>query len=137
MEAADGDVLIVLDECHRAKSLVQNEVRSTKTGIAVLALQNALPNARCVGSIIVACLYVVCCVVCCGVVFEPCMLLPCLESSALLSSADLFTCSHHHCCYSTHHTSHTHNYTNYNRVLYSSATGASEPSNMVSEGVSE
>lgn len=46
-EAADGDVLIVLDECHRAKNLVANEGRSTKTGIAVLALQNALPNARC------------------------------------------------------------------------------------------
>jgi hypothetical protein len=45
-EAADGDVLIVLDECHRAKNLVATEGRSTKTGIAVLALQNALPNAR-------------------------------------------------------------------------------------------
>jgi len=46
-EADDGDVLIVLDECHRAKNLVATEGRSTKTGIAVLALQNALPNARC------------------------------------------------------------------------------------------
>lgn len=45
-EADDGDVLIVLDECHRAKNLVATEGRSTKTGIAVLALQNALPNAR-------------------------------------------------------------------------------------------
>lgn len=45
-EAEDGDVLIVLDECHRAKNLVATEGRSTKTGIAVLALQNALPNAR-------------------------------------------------------------------------------------------
>jgi hypothetical protein len=45
-EAEDGDVLIVLDECHRAKNLVATEGKSTKTGIAVLALQNALPNAR-------------------------------------------------------------------------------------------
>lgn len=45
-EAEDGEVLIVLDECHRAKNLVATEGRSTKTGIAVLALQNALPNAR-------------------------------------------------------------------------------------------
>jgi hypothetical protein len=46
VEAADGDVLIVFDECHRAKNLVTNGGASTKTGVAVLALQNALPNAR-------------------------------------------------------------------------------------------
>jgi hypothetical protein len=45
-EAEDGEVLVILDECHRAKNLVANEGRSTKTGLAVLALQNALPNAR-------------------------------------------------------------------------------------------
>eukprot|EP00879_Flechtneria_rotunda_P009637 GHRR01010084.1.p1 GENE.GHRR01010084.1~~GHRR01010084.1.p1 ORF type:complete len:1075 (+),score=467.79 GHRR01010084.1:930-4154(+) len=45
-EADDGEVLIVLDECHRAKNLMAAEGKSTKTGIAVLALQNALPNAR-------------------------------------------------------------------------------------------
>jgi hypothetical protein len=42
----DGDVLIVLDECHRAKNLVAAADKSTRTGLAVLALQNALPNAR-------------------------------------------------------------------------------------------
>jgi hypothetical protein len=52
--AEGGEVLIVFDECHRAKNLVPpatpagsfTETRSTKTGLAVLALQNALPNAR-------------------------------------------------------------------------------------------
>jgi hypothetical protein len=52
--AEGGEVLIVFDECHRAKNLVPSaspggsfgETRSTKTGLAVLALQNALPNAR-------------------------------------------------------------------------------------------
>lgn len=53
--AEGGEVLIVFDECHRAKNLIPSaapggsfgETRSTKTGLAVLALQNALPNARC------------------------------------------------------------------------------------------
>lgn len=54
-EADDGEVLIVLDECHRAKNLlpastgrssVEREPKATKTALAVLALQNSLPNAR-------------------------------------------------------------------------------------------
>lgn len=48
-------MLIVLDECHRAKNLLpantgrasqDREPKATKTALAVLALQNALPNAR-------------------------------------------------------------------------------------------
>ena len=47
--AADGgDVLVVFDECHRAKNLVSKEGASTVTGLAVASLQEALPNARCV-----------------------------------------------------------------------------------------
>jgi hypothetical protein len=45
-QCQEGEVLIVLDECHRAKNLVAAADKSTKTGLAVLALQNALPNAR-------------------------------------------------------------------------------------------
>ena len=45
--AADGgDALVVFDECHRAKNLVANDASSTVTGLAVAALQEALPNAR-------------------------------------------------------------------------------------------
>jgi hypothetical protein len=42
----DGECMIVLDECHRAKNLVSKAGASTKTGLAIHALQNALPNAR-------------------------------------------------------------------------------------------
>ena len=60
-EADGGEVLIVLDECHRAKNLLpptttrrgrEQEPKATKTALAVLALQNALPNARWVGSLL-------------------------------------------------------------------------------------
>lgn len=45
-QCSNGEVLIVLDECHRAKNLAVAADKSTRTGLAVLALQNALPNAR-------------------------------------------------------------------------------------------
>ena len=41
-----GECMIILDECHRAKNLVSKAGSSTKTGLAIHALQNALPNAR-------------------------------------------------------------------------------------------
>lgn len=41
------DGLIVFDECHKAKNLVPNgSAKPTKTGLAVLELQEKLPNAR-------------------------------------------------------------------------------------------
>lgn len=44
-EAFDG--VIVFDECHKAKNLVPyGSARPTKTGLAVLELQERLPNAR-------------------------------------------------------------------------------------------
>ena len=44
---ADYDGLIVFDECHKAKNLVPvGSAKPTKTGLAVLELQEKLPNAR-------------------------------------------------------------------------------------------
>ncbi|MEW5304646.1 MAG: hypothetical protein WDW36_007243 [Sanguina aurantia] len=45
--ADDGECMIVLDECHKAKNLV-HEIgsESTQTGMAVALLQMKLPNAR-------------------------------------------------------------------------------------------
>lgn len=44
-ESFDG--VIVFDECHKAKNLVPcGSTRPTKTGLAVLELQEKLPNAR-------------------------------------------------------------------------------------------
>ena len=44
---ASFDGLIILDECHKAKNLVPNgSAKPTKTGLAVLELQEKLPNAR-------------------------------------------------------------------------------------------
>jgi hypothetical protein len=41
------DGVIVFDECHKAKNLVPNgSAKPTKTGLAVLELQEKLPNAR-------------------------------------------------------------------------------------------
>ncbi|XP_044169513.1 protein strawberry notch-like [Acropora millepora] len=43
----DFDGVIVLDECHKAKNLVPTgSSKPTKTGLAVLELQNKLPKAR-------------------------------------------------------------------------------------------
>ncbi|XP_067030449.1 protein strawberry notch homolog 1-like isoform X1 [Acropora muricata] len=43
----DFDGVIVLDECHKAKNLVPSgSSKPTKTGLAVLELQNKLPKAR-------------------------------------------------------------------------------------------
>jgi len=43
----DFDGVIVFDECHRAKNLVPaGSLKPTKTGLAVLELQNKLPKAR-------------------------------------------------------------------------------------------
>jgi hypothetical protein len=43
----DYDGLIVFDECHKAKNLVPvGSAKPTKTGLAVLELQEKLPNAR-------------------------------------------------------------------------------------------
>ena len=43
----DYDGLIILDECHKAKNLVLKDgVSSSKTGLAVLRLQQELPLAR-------------------------------------------------------------------------------------------
>ncbi len=45
------DGCIVFDECHKAKNLIPvNGKISTKTGIAVVKLQDKLPNARVVYS---------------------------------------------------------------------------------------
>jgi hypothetical protein len=41
-----GDCMIILDECHKAKNLVTDSGDSTQTGLAVEALQAAIPNAR-------------------------------------------------------------------------------------------
>lgn len=38
--------MIVLDECHKAKNLVGEKGTSTETGLAVEALQKALPDAH-------------------------------------------------------------------------------------------
>ena len=40
------DPLIVLDECHKAKNLLTAQGKPTKTAAAVVALQDALPQAR-------------------------------------------------------------------------------------------
>ena len=37
--------LIVFDECHRAKNLVNESGMPTKTALAVVALQRAIPDA--------------------------------------------------------------------------------------------
>ena len=43
----DARQQIVLDECHKAKNLVPTgSSKPTKTGLAVLELQNKLPKAR-------------------------------------------------------------------------------------------
>ena len=43
----DFDGVIIFDECHRAKNLVPSSgAKPTKTGMAVLDLQNKLPKAR-------------------------------------------------------------------------------------------
>ncbi|MEW5318589.1 MAG: hypothetical protein WDW38_009802 [Sanguina aurantia] len=43
----DGECLIILDECHKAKNLVHEIAsESTQTGMAVALLQMKLPNAR-------------------------------------------------------------------------------------------
>ena len=38
--------LVVFDECHKAKNLINESGQPTKTGLAVVALQDALPEAR-------------------------------------------------------------------------------------------
>ena len=45
---ADGtlDPLIVFDECHKAKNLLTGNGQPTKTALAVVAIQEALPKAR-------------------------------------------------------------------------------------------
>lgn len=43
----DFDGCVVLDECHKAKNLIQaNKLKPTQTGKAVVDLQFLLPNAR-------------------------------------------------------------------------------------------
>ncbi|GIM01409.1 hypothetical protein Vretimale_6229 [Volvox reticuliferus] len=42
----DGECLIVLDECHKAKNLLDAAGNSSQTGLAVESLQDQLPNAR-------------------------------------------------------------------------------------------
>eukprot|EP00873_Tetraselmis_striata_P036348 jgi/Tetstr1/456612/TSEL_043315.t1 len=48
--AEEASPLIVLDECHKAKNLINPTGDPTMTGMAVVALQDALPNAKVVYS---------------------------------------------------------------------------------------
>jgi hypothetical protein len=41
-----GSSLIVFDECHKAKNLINSAGEPTKTALAVVAIQEALPDAR-------------------------------------------------------------------------------------------
>jgi hypothetical protein len=43
---ADYDGLILLDECHKAKNILGIKGKPSKTGLAVMQLQNRLPKAR-------------------------------------------------------------------------------------------
>jgi hypothetical protein len=40
------DVLLVFDECHKAKNLKTASGKPSKTALAVVALQHTLPGAR-------------------------------------------------------------------------------------------
>ncbi|GLC46902.1 hypothetical protein PLESTB_001282200 [Pleodorina starrii] len=42
----DAECLVVLDECHKAKNLLDAAGNSSQTGLAVESLQDQLPNAR-------------------------------------------------------------------------------------------
>jgi hypothetical protein len=44
--AEEAAPLIVLDECHKAKNLINETGDATRTGMAVVVLQDALPNAK-------------------------------------------------------------------------------------------